>query len=174
MKYFERIKAVLYLLAAVLIFIFPHQIMPGVGYLVGGVILAYSVDEIVEMLHEKKYAHLAGAVIQIVIAVLMFLTAKDVERICVIWGVWSIIRESRELTEALLHIKVRRMAVVDIAESVIVLVLSAFLVMEPGEHHAFVHLIVLGIELILEILFPLLEQLLQKRFPIRKEEGKSE
>lgn len=170
MKWYKWMQFFLYILAAIAIFIFRHEFMGGVGYLVGGVVMVYSVEEFCVMLAQKKYAHLAGSVIQGTIALLLILTADDLARVCVIWGVWSIIREGRELTEAILHLKTKRLAILDVAESVVVLVLSVFLVMEPGEHHAYAHLILLGIELILEVTFPLMEKLVQRRLPFDKRE----
>lgn len=162
-------KAALYITAGILIFFLYETMMPYVAFLVGGVVFAYALEELCFQIARKKYADLAGSLIQIILAVLLFLSHSEIEKICVIWGVWSIIREGRELTHALSHIKESMLAVLDILESVVVTVLSVMLVLTPGEHHAKIHLIILGVELILEIVFPFLEELVQ-----RKKEKKQE
>lgn len=159
-KILEYTKAALYILAAIMIFIFHDEIMPDVAFLVGGVVLAYALEEFAYRIARRELADMAESVIQIVLAVLLFLAHDDIVKVCIIWGVWSIIHEGRELTRALANVKTHRLAVVDIAESVVVTVLSATMILEPSRHHAHVHVILLGIELILEIAFPLLENVL--------------
>lgn len=149
------VKAVLYICAAIAIFILHARVMPYVGYVVGGVILIWSLDEIVERWHEKRFAMLSIPLVQIVIAVLLCLASKDIVKVCVIWGVWSVIRESREMTHALDRLAYKKSGLINTIESVVVIVMSALMILEPGEHHAHVHIVLLGIELILEILFPL-------------------
>ena len=162
-------KALLYIATAILIFIFNENVMPFVAFLVGGVVMAYALEELVFLAVQKKVADMAEAVIQIVLAVLLFLVSDDIVKVCIIWGVWSIIREGREMTHALAHVKKQRLALINIAESVVVTVLSAFMVLEPGLHHAHTHVILLGIELILEIGFPLLEKVIELYTQRKKE-----
>lgn len=167
-KAFEWIKAAIYISAAILIFIFHETVMPGVAFLVGAVILAYAVEEFWLLIRERKYADLAGSLIQFVLAILLFIVHEEIVSVCIIWGVWSIIREGREMTHALAHIRVHRLALLNIAESVVVAFLSATMILEPGHHHAHTHVILLGIELILEILFPLAEEGLDRLIKRRK------
>ena len=155
-------KATLYIAVAILILIFHEKIMPSVAFLVGGVILAYALEELIFLIAEKKFADMAESIIQIVLAVLLFLAHDDIVKVCVIWGVWSVIREGREMAHALPRIRKHLLASVDIVESIVVIVLSATMILEPGEHHAHIHVILLAIELILEIAFPILETLLDK------------
>ena len=155
-------KATLYIAVAILILIFHEKIMPSVAFLVGGVILAYALEELIFLIAEKKFADMAESIIQIVLAILLFLAHDDIVKVCVIWGVWSVIREGREMAHALPRIRKHFLASVNVAESIVVIVLSATMILEPGEHHAHIHVILLAIELILEIVFPILETLLDK------------
>ncbi len=163
-KYLKWTKTALYILAGILIFIFYKSVMSaGLAFLVGGVILAYALEEMAFRIIRRQYAELAESVIQFVLAVLMFLSYDDLTKICVIWGVWAIIREGREMIEALVNIRKNILASVDIIESIVVIVLSAMMILNPTHHHATVHLILLGIELILEVAFPLLEELIESK-----------
>lgn len=161
-KILRGTKVVLYLFAAIFIFLFHEQIMPTVAFLVGGVVLAYALEELLFLIAKRKFADTAESIIQIVLAILLFLAHDDIIKVCIIWGVWSIIREGREMTHALVHIRRHRLAIINIAESIVVIVLSATMILEPGEHHAHIHVILLAIELILEIGFPILEALLDR------------
>lgn len=167
-KTFKICKAVLYFGLAIAIFILHHTVMPYVGYLVGGVILIWSIDEIIERWHSKHFTSMSIPLVQIVIAVLLCITANDIVTVCVMWGVWSVIRESREMTKALDRLVHRRSGLLNVIESVIVIVMSAMMILEPGEHHAHIHVIVLGIELILEILFPLMNELYDRHLEKKK------
>lgn len=160
-KNLRIVKATLYIAVAILILIFHEKIMPSVAFLVGGVVLAYALEELIFLIAQRKFADMAESIIQIVLAVLLFLAHDDIIKVCIIWGVWSIIREGREMTHALVHIRRYWLAIVNIAESVVVTVLSATMILEPGEHHAHIHVILLAIELILEIAFPFLEEMLE-------------
>ena len=156
-------KAVLYITAGILIFFLYEKMMPYVAFLVGGVVLAYALEELGFQIARRKFTDIAGSLIQIILAVLLFLSHDEIEKVCVIWGVWSIIREGRELSHALSHVKESAVTALNILESISVTVLSIMLVLTPGEHHAKIHLIILGVELILEILFPFLEELVQRK-----------
>ncbi len=156
-------KAALYITVGILIFFLYETIMPYVAFLVGGVVLLYALEELGFQIARRQFADLAGSLIQIILAVLLFLSHSEIEKVCVIWGVWSIIREGRELSHALSHIKKSAVAALNVLESIVVTVLSVMLVLTPGEHHAKIHLIILGVELILEVAFPLLEYLIYGR-----------
>ena len=167
-------KAVLFITAAILIFIFHEEVMPYAAFLVGGVILAYAVEELGFLIARKKYADMAAGLIEIMLAVLLFIVHDNILSICVIWGVWSVIREGREMTHAIAHFRKQRLALLNIAESVVVIVLSCMMILEPGHHHAHIHVILLGIELLLEIAFPLAEKGIMRALPRRPETDPSE
>ncbi|MBE6529700.1 MAG: hypothetical protein E7680_03740 [Ruminococcaceae bacterium] len=156
-------KTILYIATGTLIFVFFWKMLPYAAFLVGGVVLIYALEELVFCILRRQFAALAESLIQIILAVLLFFSNGDLAKVCVIWGVWGIIRESRELTHALVNIKKRRLAIWDIIESVVVISLSVTMILSPNEHHATVHLVLLGIELILEVTFPWLEELLAVR-----------
>ncbi len=156
-------KAILYVAAAVLILIFHEEVMPYVGYLVGGIVLAYGLEELVFSLKEKEWKESSEGVLQLILAGLLFATADSIVSVCIIWGVWSIVREMREMTGAILRLRKELFGIVNILESLVVIFLSATMVLEPTHHHAHTHVIILAIELILEIVFPVISILLARR-----------
>ncbi|HBF86354.1 MAG TPA: hypothetical protein DDW54_01595 [Clostridiales bacterium] len=177
MKIYKITKAVLYIAAAIAIFILHETVMPYVGYLVGGVIFAYSVEELIIAAVKReligKGGELFPVISQILIGVLLILSSEYIERVCVIWGVWSILREAKELTHAITCLTQKRPGLLNAAESVTIIVMSSLMVLTPTEHHAHMHVILLGIELICIVLFTATEDLYDI-FTERKRTAKTE
>jgi len=157
------LKTILYVSAGILIFILHDAFMPYVGYLVGGVVIVYALEEFIIATATKTLVygrgHLIDVITQTAIGVLLILSAEDVIKVCLIWGVWSILRESKELTRALAAVFRKRPGHINAVESVVMIVLSAIMVIEPSAHHAHIHVILLGVELILEVVFEWLNTL---------------
>ena len=82
---------------------------------------------------------------------------------CVIWAAWSIIREAFEIKELIVEIKSVVLTIISGIESIAVIVLSVMLILEPGEHHAMIHLYLLLAELVLTPLVPLLDETIEER-----------
>ena len=57
----------------------------------------------------------------------------------------------------------KRPAFISFIESVVVIILSIEMIVDPVEHHAHIHIILLGIELILEVIFPIFYGFLDKQ-----------
>ena len=55
-------------------------------------------------------------------------------------------------------------------ESIVVIVFSVLMIAHPTEHHAHTHIYLLGIELLLEVIFPQLYGLWYKKHPNKLEE----
>ena len=86
-----------------------------------------------------------------------------VKMTCVIWAAWSILREAFEIKELFLKIKSVVLTIISGIESIAVIVLSVMLILEPGEHHAMIHLYLLLVELVLTPLVPLLDEVIEER-----------
>ena len=177
----KGIKFVLFIICGILVFIFKDTIASHDEYylaiLVASLMFAYSAFDIVDMIEKKKTfaAHTAlfNCLIQIVFGILILTTFKGETpeegymTVCIIWAVWSICREGQELSEDLERFKEHIPAYLNVIESIIVLVLSFMLIASPHPSHAKLHLILLGFELILGVLFPHMDY-----FFIRKHEAK--
>ena len=141
------------------------------GYIVGGVVIFYAAEEFIAGAMAKKLFRGNGSLfedfVQMIIGVLLILTSPDIVKVCIIWGIWSIIRESREMSEAIKRILNKRPGIINVAESIVVIFMSASMVLEPGLHHATVHMFLLGIELILEIVFEAAEIFYEKKLERR-------
>ena len=88
--------------------------------------------------------------------------------VCVCWAIWSILREARELVEVTEELKAKKpiackiVAIVNMLESLTVVALSLTMLIEPGEHHAKIHLYLLAVELFTKVLFPILNYIAER------------
>ena len=179
MKAFKAIKAfkfVSFVVWGILVFIFKDKIAEHshehfyLAALVASLMFAYSIFDFVDMLEKKKtlaaHTKLFDCLIQIVFGIVILAVAsirEDYETICIIWAVWSICREGEELAEDLERFKEHIPAYLNVIESIIVLVLSFMLIANPHPEHAKLHLILLGFELILGVVFPHVDYFFVKR-----------
>lgn len=172
MKIWEKIKFCLYIISGVFILVFNYFLHLHVHYVdivVGTVMLAYAVEDMVIscikgiVSHKTKFFE---SIVLISLAiVLMFFTYGEYgyQTRLIIWGTWSILREGDEITECVVRMTHKRPAFISLAESIVVIVLSIAMIVDPVEHHAHVHMILLGIELILEVIFPIFYGFLDKK-----------
>ncbi|MBQ6727493.1 MAG: hypothetical protein IJQ87_00960 [Clostridia bacterium] len=178
MKKWQISKAILYLVSAVLIFIFNKSITPYAGILVGTVVCVYAFEELIISAARKKLFsdtfHLFDGIAQILIGAILFLVSSDIVKVCLVWGVWSILRKSKELAAAVKSIITKRFGFLSFVESIVVIVLSFVMILEPTEHHANLHAILLGVELITVVLFYFMENFIDGKRSANSENKKDE
>ena len=159
-------KAVLYLALALFIFIFNDFVMPYVGILVGAIVCLYAVEEFAFYAFKRELSsdtyHLFDSIAQFLIGAILFIVSEDIIKVCLVWGVWSILRESKELSEGIKKFPTKKTEIITVTESVIVIVLSFLMILEPSESHAHLHLILLGVELVIVVIFYLIEIIVNK------------
>lgn len=163
MKKWQILKSVLYLISAVFIFIFNEAIMPYVGIAVGAIVCMYAAEELIVITAQGKFFkdvyHLFDGISQLLIGIIMFLVSGDIVKVCLVWGVWSILRESKEMSEAIDKLSQKKFGIINIIESIVIIALSFVMILEPGERHAHLHVILLGAELVIVVLFYFVEEL---------------
>lgn len=168
------VKLAVFVVLAVLVFVFLEQLIKNLKYFIGGLMLLYGVEEVLfEVLFhgknfwkcEKTYLGL----VELILGTTLFFFPLEAEHeevikmTCVIWAAWSIIREAFEIRELVVEIKSVALTIISGIESAAVIVLSVMLILEPGEHHAKIHLYLLLIELVLTPLVPLLDEAIEKK-----------
>lgn len=177
LKPIQIIKAVVFCAAGALVLVFHDAIMENdgalVGIIVGSTVILYGLVTTIRSFIEKRFFGddylLFGALSQFMIAAALFAVANSIESVCIVWAVWSILRECREMSKAIFSLTHRRPGVINILESVVIIVFSFFMIIEPGEHHASLHVYLLGVELILEIVFSAINLFFDRFAEKRKE-----
>lgn len=181
MKIYGPIRTALYWALTVLVLVFAHEVaeIEVLRYAIGGLMMLYGVEEIVLTVFKNKKHYsihtLYWNIIEIVIGLtlVVFVETGDIEVtyavVCVAWAIWSILRETRELVEVaeeLKHNKLvacRVVAIVSLVESLTVIALSLTMLIEPGEHHALIHLYLLAVELFTKALFPIINHIAEHK-----------
>ena len=163
MKTFRISKMIGFLIGAVLVFLYRVFFVENLRWFIGGLVVLYGVLGILALALEKKkpiyeeHEFLFSAV-EILIGLTLLCFIKEYATICVVWAVWSILRESIELKEIVAGELHPVLAVISGLESIAVIVLSITLMMEPGEHHAMIHTYFLCLELTLSAIVPILNE----------------
>lgn len=177
------VKLAIFVVLAVLVFVFREQLVEHLKYFIGGLILLYGVEEILfeVIFHGKNFWKCEKTylgLVELILGITLFFfpleaTAEEVVKMtCVIWAAWSIIREAFEIRELIVEIKSVVLTIISGIESVAAIVLSVMLLLEPGEHHAMIHLYLLLAELVLTPLVPLLDEVIEERKNKRAEQKK--
>lgn len=157
-----------FVIGAALIFVFKDFFVDNLRWFIGGLIVLYGSLGIVGDILEKVKPIYDGNgftffIVEILIGLTMLIFVKEYSTVCIIWAVWSILRESVELKEIISGELHPLFAVVSGIESIAVIVLSIMLITEPGHHHAVIHTYLLCVELILASAIPVLSHYVLKK-----------
>lgn len=173
MKIYGAIRTAIHLALTVLVLVFVATLaeIEVLRYFIGGLIAFYGVEEIVyTAFKNKKHYHLPilfWNVIEIVmgLVLIVFVETGDVEVtyavVCVSWAIWAIFREARELYELIEEVREHRqivcriVSILNLLESLTAIAFSLTMIIEPGEHHAKIHLYLLAVELFTKVTFPI-------------------
>ena len=170
-KVYQPVKFTLFLLMGILVLVFNKSIMNNDGAIlngiVGTVIAIYGVEGIVlpiltQQVKKCKIQMLNGCINILIAIVMIFLlegNSDELRIVCVLWSIWSIMREGEEiLDKGFSGIKMHPVvSSINFAESIVVIVFSIMLISAKDYHelihHAHAHVVLLGIELIIEVLW---------------------
>lgn len=150
MKFLDIIKPIIYIITGLVIIIFHDFMLDYLAYVVGAVMILTNVEAIIVDLIEKDREHFGYKIGIVILGVLMVSGAtSDFTSICVIWATISIINGGRNFSKSLSEIKKDKFEILILIVSFITIVLSIFLIINPT-HHVTTHLILLGVEIILD------------------------
>ena len=168
MKKSQIIKTIVFCTLGVLILIFNNQLVEYANYLVGSLMIIYGIEDSIikissHLVKDETPKCLDDLLIVVLGVILLFLNQdKHFVPLCIIWATWAILREEWEISEVIHEYKVLGVKIVNILESIAVIVISILFIFSPTEHHVHIHIVVLGFELILEVMFPLIEKIFEK------------
>ena len=174
MKTFRLSRLICFVVCAVLLLIFNELFLHNLRWFIGGLIVLYGSLGVLALLLAKVKPIYEGQgflffAVEILLGLITLCFIKEYATVCVIWAVWSIIRESVELEEIVARELHPVLAVISGLESVAVVVLSVMLMIEPGEHHAMIHSYLLVVDLILASLIPIINHRLMPEKKGREE-----
>lgn len=165
MKNYYIFRLVVFTAFAVVIGIFAHELLPNLHYLVGAAMILFGFEGLLFPVTRSikefytDYQFYLGQV-ELLLGIVMMSAIRDPQTVCVIWGTWTIVRESYELYETSHKFLHRFPAILSLALSVVEIVFSVLLIILAAEaeyeHHALTHVYLLVPELIINALSPLL------------------
>ena len=174
MKKYNIIKLVVFIILAIMLLIFRNYLSLNIKYLVGPLLLIYGMDILIKHFIKKdKFSmrnefFLGIMEITLGLVILIFLNnevdSSDYVTICVVWAVWTITREGIELEK---HSKKiifgNALGIIDTIESIVSIVFSIILLINPVHEYVMIHIILLVIELLCRVLIPLLDIKFEKK-----------
>ena len=166
MKPFRLTRLIVFIICAILLLVFNEFFLENLRWFIGGLIVLYGTLGILALILAKvKPIYEGQGFLFFAVEILLGLTTlcfiKEYATVCVIWAVWSILRESVELEEIVERELHPVLAIVSGIESVAVIVLSVMLMIEPGEHPAMIPSYLLCVELVLSGVVPVINPVLK-------------
>lgn len=158
--------------AGILLFVFSHKLVydqEGIllNGIVGAVIAFYGIEGILypiltKQVKKERVSLMSGIINLFVAGIMIFLLENHPDELhvtCILWSLWSIMRESEEIFEKCFdHWKKHPItSLINLVESIVVIVFSILLIIARDQEelleHTFAHVILLGVELIIEVLW---------------------
>ena len=174
MKIHRLVKMCVLVTAGILLFVFAHKLVYEwepkgalLNGIVGAVIAMYGIESILfpiltKQVKKERIMMMSGIINLFVAFIMIFLLENHPDELhvtCILWSLWSIMRESEEIFEKCFdHWKKHPVtSFINFAESIIVIVFSILLIIARNEEelleHTFAHVVLLGVELIIEVLW---------------------
>ena len=168
MKIFNIIKLNVFGILGIFILIFNQTLVNNyIGLVVGCAMILEALFNTIYTLIESKHNknverhEFYNDVAQILLGILTIVLFKNsLEKVCIIWGTWEIIFQTIALIKYIDNAK-HCPFLVESVNAIILIVLSVFLLIDV--HHAELHIIVLGVEFILQTVFFIINHFLKKR-----------
>ena len=176
MKIFRLVKDILFVLLGISIFFLKEIYVENLRFFIGSLITLYAICGAFECFLNKGHNSariFCKSLVEFIIGISTLVLFEKFETICVVWAIWAIMREADEINECYELFKEKIPFVFGFIESVVAIVFSITLIMEPGEHHAMIHMYLLIVELITAVVFPRTRELYVKVFK-KEEETKEE
>ncbi len=172
MKIHRLIKMCLLITAGILLFVFSHKLVYDqegmlLNGIVGAVIAFYGIEGILhpiltKQVKKERVSLMSGIINLFVAGIMIFLLENHPDELhvtCILWSLWSIMRESEEIFEKCFdHWKKHPItSLINLVESIVVIVFSILLIIARDQEelleHTFAHVVLLGVELIIEVLW---------------------
>lgn len=161
MRIFFSIRLVFFITIATLIAVFSTQLLDYLPFIVGGVMILFGIEGILIPISKSPSKFFNDAQfflghIDLLLGIVMMCSIRQFDYICIVWGTWTIVRESFDLYEVVHKVYHKFPAILSFALSVIEIVFSVLLIIYASEHHALTHIYLLIPEFIVNGISPFL------------------
>lgn len=156
MKLFKINRIIVYILIGALIIIFNDFILDKhlLSWIVGISTLVLSVEGLIYDIYFKKYEtdrnHIGTEIFKIAVSILILTVFRnDLDMICICWAILVGLTATRALNKSIYGMVAHKPFMISMLFSILELTLAILLVTNPS-HHVSTHVVLLGIELIVE------------------------
>ena len=137
-------------------------------YLVSSVMILFGLEGIIYPIikdHKKFYvdAQFYLGHVDLILGLVVIISIRQLDYVCMIWATWTIVRESFDLYEIGHKAMHGFPAFLSLALSITEIVFSVMMLLEATEHHALTHIYLLIPEFIINGMAPLLFDIHTKR-----------
>lgn len=155
---FKINKIIIYFLVGLFIILFHNYILNhNILYLVIGITtLVLAIEGLIVDIVLKRYKtdnnHIGSELFKIALSLVILIAfnkKSDFEMVCICWSIIVIIANTKTLNKAISNLFTKKKFMFSIIFSIMQLVLAIMLISNP-EHHVKLHIIILGIEFIIE------------------------
>lgn len=163
MKIFKYCKLGLFFIGMIFLLAFLDFFINHLRFFIGTLMVIYGSLEIIELAIEKVKPIYNGngfifGLLELLIGLVVIIFISNDHSILVIWAMWSIFRETIEI-KIIINGKLHSvLAIISSVESIVVILLSLLLLIEPNIEHAIIHSYLLCAELILAGSIPVLNE----------------
>ena len=167
MKVLHFVKLGIYIAIGVLLAIFRDFIIENLSFTVPAIFILYGVEAIgFTIFYHPKDFHLQHrfywGIVELLLGVVVLAAIIDFETVCIVWAIWSILREAEEIRDAVQTFDSVITSIISIVTGIINVVFSVLLIIHPGPHHAMTHLYLLIVELTVASSIPIIDYYLYK------------
>lgn len=133
--------------------------------------ILYGLEQVIVHLVIKKKFDEANrffwGVMEVVLGLVILFLVSDYASICLVWAIWSILRESHEIEELIIKILSKQTSmslfIFSFIESIISIGFSISLIVHPNQEHALIHVILLNVELFTTAIYTFFENVYQNK-----------
>lgn len=169
-KVFDIIKSIIYIILLVVVLFIYKNVGYNANYVVGATMIIHSVFGILDYFIDRRERQVIPKLVYDISIltlgiVLLFLGGSDyLVLICLMWGIWSIIREANEILTYIFtkneHIVLKILGSI---ESVVSTTFAVLLLIHPSLEHLEIHYILLVIEFATTAIFPIVNKAILKK-----------
>lgn len=165
MKIYHYIKLAIFIVFSVLLFVFREELVNNLHYFVGSLVLAFGLEStIVLSITAKqncfKSIRFAFSLFEMILGLTILCAVRNFAYVCIMWSVWSILRQSIDIHEVFKGEVKGILAAVLLVQSIVSIVFSIMLILDPSRHHAIIHIYLLIAELLVISLPPVVEEII--------------
>ena len=131
-RIFNLYKPIIFFALGILLLIFNSLSYTYLHVTIGVALVLYGLFDALQVAFSEEFKEEIGAffygLIEVVLGIILFTKfGESIEKVAIIWAIWSILREAREIGEVLNEYKSKPVMIASVIESLVVIVYKVLL-----------------------------------------------